>query len=92
MHTAHVSSADCTGLSIGGDEVILSPVAYVLGGMILDILRADDAMNSWLVVVTVLLWIGALTFHRYEQRTPIWIAFVWFVLDAFVLSNRGDHR
>ncbi len=75
MHTAHVSSAQCTGLSIGGDEVILS-LSYMLGGMILDILRAHDATNSWLVVVTILLRIDALTFHGYLQRALFWIAFV----------------
>ena len=40
--------------------------------------------------MTILLGIGALTFHGYLQRVLFWIAFVWFVLGAFALSDRGD--
>jgi len=65
MQTAHICSAQCTGISIGGAEVILSRVAYILVGMNLDIRWAHDGANSWVVVVTILLGIGVLTFSGY---------------------------
>jgi hypothetical protein len=46
------------------------------GETILDILRADEAMNTWFVVMIILLGVSALTLHRYDvQRVLIWIAF-----------------
>jgi hypothetical protein len=59
--------------------------------MILGVPCADEATNSWFVVVTILLGIGALTFHGYLQLAPIWLSFVRFVLGAFVLSDWGSH-
>ena len=62
------------------------------GGRILDILRADDAMNTWFVVITILLGVGALILHRYDvRRVLIWIAFVWFVPGALLLRYRSEH-
>ena len=69
MRNSHIPLAQCNRLSIGGDEVILNLVAYMHGGTILDIVR--DAMNIWLVVMTIPLGVGALTFHRYVQRALI---------------------
>ena len=67
-------------------------VAHMPGGTILDILRADEAMNTWLVVVIILLGVGALTLHRYDvQRVLIWIAFGWFGLSALLRGYRGEH-
>jgi hypothetical protein len=62
------------------------------GGTILDILRTDEATNTWFVVMIVLLEVGALILHRYdEQRVLIWIAFGWFVLGALLLGYGGEH-
>jgi hypothetical protein len=62
------------------------------GEMILDILRAEEVMNVWIVVMIILLGIGALTLHRYDVwRVLIWIALGWFVLGAFLLGYRGEH-
>jgi hypothetical protein len=36
-------------------------------GGILDILRADDAINAGFVVMTFPLWVGALILHRYDM-------------------------
>jgi len=65
----------------------------MLGGTILDIFRADEAMNAWLVVVAILLGICALSLNRYDVRTSIliWIAIGWFVLGALLLGYRGEH-
>jgi hypothetical protein len=61
------------------------------GETILDILRADEAMNTWFVVMIMLIGVGALTLHRYDvQRVLIWIAFGWFVLGALLLGYRGE--
>ena len=91
MHSAHIAWAQCGSLSIGGNE-ILNLVAHMPGGTILDILRADEAMNTWFVVKTILLGVGALTLHRYDvRRVLIWIAFGWFVLGALLLGYRGEH-
>jgi hypothetical protein len=60
-------------------------------GAILDILRADGAVNACFIVMTVPLGVGALILHRYDvQRLPIWIAFGWFVPDA-LLGYRDEH-
>ena len=60
------------------------------GGRILDILRADDAMNAWFVVMYILP--GPLILHRYDvRRVLIWIAFVWFVPGALLLGYRSEH-
>ena len=88
MHSAHIAWAQCGSLSIGGNEIIL----HMPGETILDILRADEAMNTWFVVMIILLGVGALTLHRYDvQRVRIWIAFGWFVLGALLLGYRGEH-
>ena len=72
--------------------MILVLVAHMPGETILDILRADEAMNTSFVVMIILLGVGALTLHRYDvQRVLIWIAFGWFVLGALLLGYRGDH-
>jgi hypothetical protein len=41
--------------------------------MILDILRAEEVMNAWIVVMIILLGIGALTLHRYD----VWRILIW---------------
>jgi hypothetical protein len=62
------------------------------GGRILDVLRADDAMNAWFVVMTILLGVGALILHRYDlRRVLICIAFVRFVPGALLLGYRSEH-
>ena len=91
MHSAHIASAQCDGFSIGGSE-ILTLVAHMHGGTILDILWADEVMNTWFVVMIILLGVGTLTLHRYDmQRFLIWIAFGWFVLGSLLLGYRGEH-
>ena len=91
MHRAHIAWTQRGSLSIGGNE-ILNLVAHMPGGRILDILRADDAMNAWFVVITILLGVGALILHRYDvRRVLIWIAFVWFVPGALLLGYRSEH-
>ena len=53
-------------------------------GRILDILLADDAVNAWFAVMTILP--GALILRRYDvRRVLIWIAFVWFMPAALLL-------
>ena len=67
-------------------------MAHMPGETILDILRADEAMNASFVVLIILLGVGALTLHRYDvRRVLIWIAFGRFVLGALLLGYRGDH-
>ena len=67
-------------------------MAHMPGETILDILRADEAMNTWFVVMIILLGVGTLTLHRFDvQRVLIWIAFGWFVLGALLLAYRGEH-
>jgi hypothetical protein len=62
------------------------------GETILDILRADEAMNTWFVVMIMLIGVGALTLHRYDvQRVLIWIAFGGFVVGALLLGYSGEH-
>jgi hypothetical protein len=62
---------------------------HMLGGTILDILRADEAMSSWFALKFLLLGLGALTLHRYDvQRDLIWI---WFVLGVLLRGYRGEH-
>ncbi|MGA7412639.1 MAG: hypothetical protein WBW33_19325 [Bryobacteraceae bacterium] len=71
MHSAQIAWAHCGSLSIGGNE-ILTFVAYMPGGTILDILRADEGMNTWFVVMNILLGVGTLALHRYDvQRVLI---------------------
>ena len=89
MHRAHIAWTQRGSLSIGGNES-LNLAAHMPGGRILDILRADDAMNAWFVVMTILLGVGALIVHRYDMRR-IWIAFVWFVPSALLLGYRSEH-
>jgi hypothetical protein len=91
MHRAHIARTQRGGLSIGGNE-ILDLVAHMRGGRILDILRADDAVNAWFVVMTILLGVGALILHRYDVRCDlIWTAFAWFVPGGLLLGYRSDH-
>ena len=91
MHRAHMAWTQCGSLSIGGNE-ILNFVAQMPNGTILDILRDNDAMNVWFVVMTILLGVGALTLHGYDvRRVPIWTAFVWFVPGALLLGYRSEH-
>ena len=92
MHSAHTASARCGCLSAGGNAIILNLVAHMPGRRILDILRADEAMNAWFVAMITLLGIGVLTLHRYDvQRLLIWNAFGRFVLGALLLGYRGEH-
>src|SRR5262249_9689225 len=91
MHRAHVAGTQRGSLSNGGNE-ILNFVAHMPGGRILDIVRADAAMNVWFVVMTILLGVGALILHGYDvRRALIWIAFVWFVPCALLLGHRSEH-
>jgi len=62
------------------------------GGTILDILRADAAMHTWLVVMAILLG-GALTLNRFDVQTRVLILITigWFVLGALLLGYRGEH-
>src|SRR5215475_14206607 len=91
MHSAaHVTWAQGGSLSIGGNE-ILGLVAHMPSGTILDILRANGALNVWFVL-TVRLRVGALTLHRCDvQRVLTWIASSWFALHALLLGSRGEH-
>jgi hypothetical protein len=66
MHRAHIAWTQRAGLSDGGNE-ILSLLAHMHDGGILDILRADDAINAWFVVMTFPLWVGALILHSYDM-------------------------
>jgi hypothetical protein len=92
MHGAHIAWVRCGSLCIGGSEIFLDLVARMPGGTILDILRGDEAMNSWFVVMILLLGIGTLTLHRYDVwRVLTWIAFGWFVLGALLLGYRREH-
>jgi hypothetical protein len=93
MHSAHIAWAQCVSLSIGGNG-ILSLVAHTPGETILDILilRADEAINTWFVVMIILLGVGALNLHGYDvQRVPIWIAFGWFAPGALLFGYGGEH-
>ena len=91
MH-AHVVSAQCASLSIRGSGTILHLIARMRGETIFDILRADQAMKAWFVVMIILFGVGALSLHRYDvQRVLIWITFGWFVLGALLPGYRGGH-
>jgi hypothetical protein len=94
MHGAGMAWAHFDGLSIGGSEgSILDLMAHMRGGTILDILWADEAMNTLgFVVIIILLGVGALTLHSYDvRRVLIWRAFGRFVLGAVLLGYRGEH-
>ena len=91
MH-AYVASAQWAGLSIRGSGTILHLIAHMRGETILDILRADQAMKTWFVVMIILFGVGALSLHRYDvQRVLIWITFGWFVLGALLPGYSGGH-
>jgi|SRR5665213_2843176 len=91
MH-AYVASAQWASLSIRGSGTILHLIAHLRGETILDILRADQAMKAWFVVMIILFGVGALSLHRYDvQRVLIWITFGWFVLGALLPGYRGGH-
>ena len=66
MHRAHIAWTQRAGLSNGGNE-ILNLLAHMHDGGILDILRADDAINAGFVVMTFPLWVGALILHGYDM-------------------------
>jgi hypothetical protein len=60
----------------------------MLGG---DTLRADEAVNTWFVVMTILFGVGALSLHGCDvRRVLIWIAF-GCVLGALRLGYGGEH-
>jgi hypothetical protein len=80
MHCAHIAWVRCGSLCVGGSGIILDLVARLYGGTILDILRGNEALNGWFVVMIILLGVGALSLHRYDmQRILSWIAFGRFV-------------
>lgn len=90
MRSARIAWAQCRRLCIGGSGIILNVVARLPGRTILDIVRAVGAINTWFVVMTALVGVGALTLHGYDvQRLLIWSAFGWFLLCA--LGYRGEH-
>ena len=93
MHGAHIAWVRCGSLCIGGSEIILDLVARMRGGMILDILRSNEALDGWFVAMIILLGVGALSLHRYDVwRALVWIAFGWFVLGgALWLGYRRKH-
>jgi hypothetical protein len=63
------------------------------GRTILDILRADEATNTWFVVMIILLGVGTLILQGDNlQRVLIWIAFGWFVLLGPFLLGYGDEH
>jgi hypothetical protein len=66
MHCAHIAWAQCGSLSVGRSEIILDLVPHMLGGTILDILRADEAMYTRFVVMIIQLGVGVLTLDRYD--------------------------
>ena len=91
MHGARIAWVRRGGLSIGGSDFLIL-VAHMPGEMILDILRADEAMIGWIVVMIILLGVGALTLHRHDiHRVLIWIVFGWFVLGVLLLDYRGGY-
>ena len=92
MPSAHTTRAQCGRLFAGGSGIIPGLVAHMLGGTILDILRADDVMNAGCVVMTIPLGVGALTLHRYDlHRVLIFFAFDRFLPGAILLGYRGEH-
>ena len=91
MHRAHMAWAQFDSLSIGRSE-ILNLLAHKPGGSILDMPRADEALNTWFVFMIILPGVGALTLNRQGvQRVLISIAFVWLVAGALLPGYRG-HR
>jgi hypothetical protein len=71
---------------------MLDLMAHMSGGTILDVRRADGAMNTWFIVMIVLLGVGALSLRRYDvQRVLISIAFGRFMLGARLLGYGGGH-
>src|SRR4051812_7249107 len=91
MRETHVAWAQCGSLLIGGSGS-LNLIAHMAGEAILNILRAYQAMNTWFLVVIILLGVGALTLRRYDvQRVLIWIMFGWFALDALLPGCRSEH-
>jgi hypothetical protein len=91
MHGAHTAWVRWGGLSAGGNRIIPGLIARMAGGMILDILRADDVMNACRVVMTILFEVGALIPHRYDVHCAlILLAFGRFVLGALLLGCSGE--
>jgi hypothetical protein len=92
-HSAHMARGRGGSLSLGGGGTILVLVAHTLGDTILDILRADEAINTWFVVMIILRGEGVLTLHGYDvRRVLIWIAFGWFAPSGLLLGYRNDRR
>jgi hypothetical protein len=84
-----MACGQCGSLSIGASP-ILNLVAHMPGRTILDILRANRAVNS--SVLIILLGVGALTLPRYDvQPVPTWIGFGRFVPGALLLGYRDKH-
>jgi hypothetical protein len=50
-----------------------------------DIIRADEAINTWFVVMIILFGVGALTLHAGDVRRVL----IW---TAFGLGNGGERR
>jgi hypothetical protein len=81
MHGAHIAWVRCGSPCIGGSGTFLDLAARMPGGTILDILRGNEALNGWFVVMIILPGVGALSLHGYDvQRVLIRIAFGRFVL------------
>jgi|SRR5271165_2257681 len=91
MHSGGIARARSGNLSIGGSE-IFNLLAHVAGGTILDVLRADGAINAGLVLLINLLSVSALNLHSYDVwRFLIWLALGWFLRGAFLLGYMGVH-
>ena len=65
MRRAYIARTQRAGLSNGGNE-ILNLLAHMHDRGILGILRANDAISAWFVVMTIPLWSAALILHRYD--------------------------
>ena len=87
MRRARIAWPLCGSLSTG-ENGFLNQVVRMLGD---DILRAIEAMNTWFVVMIVLVGVGALTLHGYDMRHVLIWAFGWFVLGALLPGYRGGH-
>jgi hypothetical protein len=93
-HSAHMARGRGGGLSLGGGGTILVLVAHTLGDTILDILRADEGVNTWFVVMAILRGEGVLTLRGYDvRRVLIRIAFGRFARSGLLLGYyRNDRR
>jgi hypothetical protein len=88
---ACVALAHCACLSIRGSGTIFL-IPRTPGGSAVDILRADQALKIWFVVMIILFGVVAPSLHRYDVRCVlIWITFGWFVLGALLPGYRGNY-